>query len=97
MKLSLIIKSQEIMAENIEPEFSFQKPAIYKIKVQGELKGSWSEKLQGLQINVERSPGEKPVSVLIGNISDQSALSGLLNALYDFNMTIISVNMLTSN
>ena len=85
------------MAQKIDPEFSFQKPAMYKIKVQGEIKGSWSEKLQGLQINIERSPGEKPVSILIGQINDQSALSGLLNALYDFNMTIISVNILKSN
>ena len=85
------------MTQKIESEFSFQKPAMYKIKVQGELKGSWSEKLQGLQITVEKSPGEKPVSILIGQIHDQSALSGLLNALYNFNMTILSVNMLKSN
>jgi hypothetical protein len=50
-----------------------------------------------LMINVEKSPGEKPVSILIGQINDQSALSGLLNALYNFNMTILSVNMLKSN
>ncbi len=79
-----------------EPEFSFQNPAMYKIKVQGELKESWSEKLQGLQINIERSRNKKPISVLIGQINDQSALSGVLNALYDFNMTIISVRMLKS-
>ena len=84
------------MTHKNEPEFSFQNPAMYKIKVQGELKESWSEKLQGLQINIERSQGNKPVSVLIGQINDQSALSGVLNALYDFNMTIISVRMLKS-
>ena len=84
------------MTQKIEPEFNFQKPAMYKIKVQGVLKGSWSEKLQGLQINVERSPGEKPVSILIGQIDDQAALSGVLNTLYDFNMTIMSVQMLKS-
>ena len=84
------------MTKKNEPEFSFQNPAMYKIKVQGELKESWSEKLQGLQINIERSLGKKPVSVLIGQINDQSALSGVLNALYDYNMTIISVRMLKS-
>ncbi len=84
------------MAAKIESEFSFQKPSIYKIKVEGILKASWSEKLQGLQINVQRSPGEKPISILIGKIDDQSALSGLLNTLYDFNLTIISVQMLKS-
>ncbi len=84
------------MAQKIDPEFSFQKPAMYKIKVLGELKGSWSERLQGLQINIERSPDKKPESILIGQIDDQAALSGVLNALYDFNMTIISVQMLKS-
>ena len=84
------------MIQNTEPEFSFQKPALYKIKVVGELKENWSKRLQGMQINVKRSPGRMPVSVLIGQINDQSALSGVLNALYDFNMTIISVRMLKS-
>lgn len=84
------------MTQESKPEFSFQEPAIYKIKVLGEIKESWSEKLQGLQINVEKYPGKKPVTVLIGQINDQTALSGVLNTLYDFNMTIISVRTLKS-
>ena len=77
-----------------EPEFRFQTRAMYKIKVQGELKEEWSERLQGMQINVDRSQVKKTVSVLVGQINDQSALSGVLNALYEFNMTILSVHML---
>ena len=75
-------------------EFSFRKPAMYKIIVQGELDRSWSERLAGLQINVDRSKDKKPVTVLIGQINDQSALSGVLTALYDFHFPIISVNLL---
>ena len=82
------------MTQKNEPEFRFQKPAMYKIKVHGELNENWSERLQGMQINVDRSQGKKPVSLLIGQIDDQSALSGVLNALYEFNMTILSVRML---
>ncbi len=84
------------MTNKNEFEFRFQKPAMYKIKVQGELKEKWSERLQGLQINIEKSPGKKPVSILVGQINDQAALSGVLNALYEFNMTIIAVHMLKS-
>ena len=84
------------MTQKIKPDFSFQKPALYKIQVQGELKESWSERLQGMQINVERNPDAKPESILIGQIDDQAALSGVLNTLYNFNMTIISVQMLQS-
>ena len=84
------------MAIKIESEFSFQKPSIYKIKVEGEIQENWSEKFQGLKISVKRSLRGKPVSVLTGKINDQSALSGLLNMLYDYNMTILSVKMLKS-
>ena len=84
------------MTTKIESEFSFQKPAIYKIKVEGVLKDNWSEKFQGLRISIERSLSGKPVSVLTGKINDQSALAGLLDTLYNFNMTILSVNMLKS-
>ncbi len=78
-------------------EFSFRKPAVYKIEVQGELNESFTERLGGMQINVIRSQGNKPVTVLIGQINDQSALSGILTTLYDFQFTIISVIMLKEN
>ena len=84
------------MTTKIESEFSFQKPAIYKIKVEGVLKENWIENFQGLKVNIEGSLSGNPVSVLTGKINDQSALSGLLNTLYNFNMTILSVNMLKS-
>ena len=82
------------MTTKIESDFSFQKPAIYKIKVEGVLQENWIEKFQGLKIRNERSLSGKPISVLTGKINDQSALSGMLNMLYDYNMTILSVNML---
>ena len=77
-----------------ESEFTFQKPATYEIKVEGVLQENWIEKFQGLKINIERSLSGKSISVLTGKINDQSALSGLLTMLYDYNMTILSVNML---
>ncbi|MCK5469226.1 MAG: hypothetical protein KAI99_11970 [Cyclobacteriaceae bacterium] len=80
--------------ENTIPEFSFRKPTVYKIIVQGVMDGSWSERLGGLQINVERVKGKNPVTVLTGQMKDQAALSGVLNTLYDFQHTIISVSML---
>jgi hypothetical protein len=78
-------------------EFSFTKSAIYKIRVQGDLSKSWSEKLGGLQITVDRPKNGQVISVLIGQISDQSALSGILNTLYDHHLTILSLNLLNDN
>ena len=77
-----------------ENDFSFIKPAIYKIKVYGRLNKNWSEKLGGMQINETRSKEKSMVSVLVGQINDQSALSGILNMLYESHLTILSVNML---
>lgn len=82
------------MNQKVTSKFSFIKPAVYKIKVLGDLNVSWSERLGGLQINIEKSKDRDPVSVLIGQINDQSALSGILNTLYENHLTIISVNML---
>ena len=78
-------------------EFSFQKPAVYKIKVKGEISGSLTGRFGGLQINVDRAKDKDPVTVLIGQINDQSALSGILTTLYDFHLPIISVNMLENS
>lgn len=82
------------MTKNTSSKFSFVKPAVYKIKVQGDLNTSWIERLGGLQINVEKSGDKEPVSVLIGQINDQAALSGVLNTLYENHLMIISVNIL---
>ena len=75
-------------------EFKFQNPAVYKIKVGGLLSDNWSERLGGMQINIDRSKGEEPVTTLVGQINDQSALSGVLNTLYENHLSIISVSML---
>jgi hypothetical protein len=75
-------------------KFSFKNPSIYKIKVFGDLNQTFSERIGGMQLNVDRSHKEGPISVLIGQINDQSALSGVLNTLYNSQLTIISVAML---
>lgn len=75
-------------------EFSFSKPAIYKIMVDGELSSDWSDQLNGMEIKVNKNAGHKPTSILIGKLSDQAALSGVLNALYDLHLTILCVKII---
>ena len=85
------------MSKNNMSKFNFITPAVYEIRVIGGLDTNWSERLGGLQIT-NKNPGDlDSVSVLIGQISDQAALSGVLNTLYDNHVTIISVNMLKYN
>ena len=82
------------MNENGNINFSFSTPAVYQIKVQGALSDDWSERLGGLQISVSRKKTGNTISILTGMISDQTALSGILNALYDSHITVLSVNLM---
>ena len=74
-------------------DFDFKKAAIYKIKVKGEMTDGWPERIWGLQIHQVK--GNNTISTLVGRIADQSALSGILNMLYDKHITVISINMLS--
>lgn len=83
------------MSSSRNKKLNFKKAAIYKIIVQGVLDESWSDRYRGMQITVERKKEQTAISTLVGEIRDQSALSGILNTLYEIQMTVISVNMLT--
>lgn len=74
--------------------FSFSKPAVYQIRVLGELNSDWSDRLQRMQITIDRKSGSKPISTLIGRMSDQAALSGVLNSLYELHLSVLSVKIL---
>ena len=70
--------------------------AVYEIRVQGQLDGSWSDRLGGLDIRVQRRPNEAPVAVLTGQLIDQAALAGVLNVLYDLGFPLLSVQCMGS-
>jgi len=79
--------------DNIQ-NFSFSKPAVYQIIVQGELDISLSGNLGGMQIKVISEDAKNPVTVMVGSVSDQAALSGILNSLYDMHFMVLSVKIL---
>ena len=81
--------------ENNIEDFTFSKPAIYQIKVQGELDRRWSSRLGDMQIKVIKSQGSKTISEIVGSVSDQAALSGILNTLNDLHLVILSVKALS--
>jgi len=72
---------------------SFSSPAVYEIRVQGELSNQSLKQLGGLELEVIKKKQGTPVSKLSGRIADQSALSGILNELYDMHMMVLSVNI----
>jgi hypothetical protein len=67
------------------------KPATYRISVEGALDQKWSGRLGGMQIAVKERESQKPVTTLSGQVTDQAALIGVLNTLYELHLSILSV------
>jgi hypothetical protein len=67
----------------------------YRITVQGRLDESWSNWFNGMSVGVEAADDEL-VTRLTGPVVDQPALRGILNKLWDLNLTLISVNRVAS-
>ena len=74
-------------------------PAKYRITVVGSLDASWSARLGGLEI-VNTEPAQdsgKSLATLTGQMADQAALFGVLNALYNMRLPLVAVECLTSD
>jgi hypothetical protein len=65
-------------------------PAIYEIKVPGELDEGWTDWDGKMRVAVEREGEGPPITVLTG-IVDQAALHSLLRRLYALGLPLISV------
>ena len=66
----------------------------YQIKVQGSIDPSWSDWLDGMEISFGIGQEAHSVTTLSGDVADQATLRGILNHLWDLNLTILSVNQL---
>ena len=85
------------VASKDKGELKVDKPAIYCIRVAGYLDKNWSNRLGGLEINVNKQQGMPAVTTLSGSIIDQASLFGVLKALYDMRLPLISVECLEIN
>ena len=72
----------------------FETPASYRIRVQGHLDDSWSDRLGGMVLTRAFTADKQPMTILIGRLRDQAALSGVMNALYGLHLSVISVELL---
>ncbi len=80
-----------------ECELTIDRPAIYCIRVVGYLDENWSARLGGLKIESTDQKIRKAVTTLSGPIIDQAALFGVLKALYDMRLPLLSVECLDIN
>jgi hypothetical protein len=63
----------------------------YQIKVQERLSENWSDWFGGMRITVECRGDGASITTLIGVVADQAALRGILDKIWDLNLTLISV------
>ena len=75
-------------------KYFFDSPGNYRIRVQGLLDESWSERLGGLQITKISQKDKAPVTELVGQVRDQAELAGVLNGLYELHLALLSVEHL---
>jgi len=79
---------------NSERALTVDRPATYRIQVVGYLDENWSPRLGGLEINPSGKEGKRAVTTLSGSLIDQAALFGVLKALYDMRLPLLSVECL---
>ena len=72
----------------------FDRPANYQISVQGRIDPKWSDRMAGMKIRNSLEQTNPPTTFLEGELSDQAALLGVLNSLYELHLSIISVVIL---
>lgn len=69
----------------------FRLRRFYQVIVEGKIDPSWSDWLNGLQMNSHKEADGLLITVLSGTFCDQPALRGLLNRLWDLNLVLRSV------
>jgi hypothetical protein len=75
----------------------FDSSASYRIVVQGRIGTTWSDRLEGMTICRAAETLDTPVTTsLEGELSDQAALAGVLNTLYELHLPVISVKRMSS-
>ena len=82
---------------SVEPfgkNLKFEKPATYRIRVTGHIDDSLSNQLGGMIITRAFTANNQPMTILIGHLIDQAALSGVLNELYELHLPLLTVESL---
>ena len=92
MTIHPLFSYSEAMAQEKSQFISYtNQPSYYEIKILGELDGRWATWFSDLTITRTHTSDQPPITILIGPVSDQAALRGILCKLWDLNLTLISV------
>jgi hypothetical protein len=80
-----------MMTLPLDKRFPFDRPTTYQIRVQGQVDPTWTNRLGGMAIFMDVPEIGPAVTTLEGELSDQAALLGILNTLYEQHLTVLSV------
>ena len=86
---------QFIVRKNSASSYPFDIPATYQIVVQGQVDTTWLDRLEGMTIFQAVKEDNSPITTLEGELNDQAALAGVLNTLYELQLTVLSVQRRT--
>ena len=75
---------------------TFDNSATYRIWVSGHLETGCSDSLQGMSIWPHLGEERQVFTVLEGELTDQAALVGVLNSLYEMHLAVLSVECLSA-
>ena len=91
---AILVYHHHIMSMPSRNPIPFDLPANYQINVQGRIAPTWSDLLGGMTIFPDTVEANSPVTTLEGELSDQAALAGVLNTLYEMHLTVLLVKRL---
>jgi hypothetical protein len=78
------------MPGTFNPETDPYQPAIYQIRLKGQLDARWTDWFGGMAVDLT----EDGDTLLTGPVADQAALHGLLRKVRDLGIPLASVNEL---
>ncbi len=72
------------------------KPATYRIVLQGNLEKGWSDYAGGLTISTRQDENQNPITILVGQVKDQAMLMGILTNVYNWHhLPLLSVECIS--
>ena len=84
----------QMMEKNVSVLPNLDTPATYRINVRGYMPSDWSNHLGGLTITTAVQKNGEMVTTLSGQVRDQAALIGVIRALYDRRLPLVSIECL---
>jgi hypothetical protein len=91
-KIVYDLNMKNLPARNSIP---FDSPAIYQISVLGKIDPTWSDRLEGMAICLVTVDAGSQITTLIGELTDQAALAGVLDTIYELHLPVLSVKLMT--